>query len=552
MTLDELCSYLLPPDEHLHFDTLLFEDNHLTLMATMPAAKAVCPDCHQPSQRIHSGYPRTLADLPWATMPVELRLHVRRFFCDTPVCERTTFTERLPTVAPLYARTTTRLRHSQAATGLALGGSAGARQLARQFMPGSRSTVLRRVRSLPSPASPPPHVVGIDDWAWRKGHRYGTIVVDLERGCPIDVLKDRLADTVADWLRAHPEVQIVARDRAEAYASGLRQGAPEATQVADRFHLFQTLAATLEEVFSAHHRDLAALHEATRPEPVHLDADAVAVPMEPPVTSLKARQQIAHNRARRLATYEHVWALHRQGWSQRAIAAHLGCARLTVQRFLRAPTFPERQPRRSRRPTLLAPFTAYLLERWNAGCRNGAHLYRAIKAQGFRGQSTIVGDYVKRLRAAQWRLSPGHAAPQATTMVEAATPLTPRAATWLVIRREETLDAQERRQLVELQSQEGEVAEAIRLSQDLAALVRQRQPAQLDGWLERAATSAVQAFARWATSLRDDSAAVKAGVSLPWSTGPVEGQINRLKMLKRQMFGRANIDLVRLRVLYPT
>ena len=238
MTLDELCSHLLPPDEHLHFETLLFEDNHLTLRATMTAAKAVCPDCHQPSQRIHSGYPRTLADLPWATMPVELRLQVRRFFCDTPVCERTTFTERLPTVAPLYARTTTRLRHSQAATGLALGGSAGARQLARQCMPGSRSTVLRRVRSLPSPASPPPHVVGIDDWAWRKGHRYGTIVVDLERGCPIDVLEDRLADTVADWLRAHPEVQIVARDRAEAYASGIRQGAPEATQVADRFHLF--------------------------------------------------------------------------------------------------------------------------------------------------------------------------------------------------------------------------------------------------------------------------------------------------------------------------
>jgi transposase len=552
MTLDELCSHLLPPDEHLHFETLLLEDNHLTLRATLTPAKAVCPDCCQPSHRIHSRYCRTLADLPWALLPVALRVRVRRFFCDTSLCERLTFTERMPLVAPLYARTTTRLRDRQASTGLALGGAAGARQLARQSIPGSRNTVLRRVRRLPPPASPPPQIVGIDDWAWRKGHRYGTIVVDLERGCPIDVLEDRLAETVADWLRAHPEVQIVARDRAEAYASGIRQGAPEATQVADRFHLFQNLAATLEEVFSAHHRDLAALHAATRPAPVRLDADAVAVPIEPPRTSPKARQRIAHNRARRLATYEHVWALHRQGWSQRAIAAHLGCARLTVQRFLRVPTFPERQPRRSRRPTLLAPFTAYLLERWNAGCRNGAQLYREIKAQGFRGQSTIVGDYVRRMRAAQGRLSPGHTAPQATTMVAAATPLTPRAATWLVIRREETLDAQERRQLVELQSQEGEVAEAIRLSQDFAALVRQRQPAQLDGWLERAATSAVQAFARWANSLRDDYAAVKAGVSLPWSTGPVEGQINRLKMLKRQMFGRANIDLLRLRVLSPT
>jgi len=550
--LDELCSHLLPPDAHLHFETLLLEDNHLTLMAAMTAPKAICPDCYQPSHRMHSGYCRTLADLPWALMPVELRLHVRRFFCDTPLCERITFTERVPSVAPLYARTTTRLSHRQAETGLALGGSAGARQLARHAIPASRSTVLRRVRRLPPPASPPPHVVGIDDWAWRKGHRYGTIVVDLERGCPIDVLEDRLAETVADWFKAHPEVQVVARDRAEAYASGIRQGAPDAVQVADRFHLLSNLADALHEVFNAHSQDLVALHEATRPEPVHLDDDAVAVPMAPPVAGAKKRQQIASNRARRLATYEHVWALHRQGWSQRAIATHIGCARLTVQRFLRAPTFPERQPCRSRRPTLLAPFTAYLLERWNAGCRKGAQLYREIKAQGFRGQSTIVSDYVRRMRAAQRRLSPGHASQQATMIVEATTPLTPREATWLVMRREETLDAQERRQLAALQSQESEVAEAITLSQDFAALVRQRQPARLDSWLERAARSTVQALARLATSLRDDYAAVKAGVSLPWSTGPVEGQINRLKMLKRQMFGRANIDLLRLRVLSPT
>ncbi len=213
MTLDDLCTHLLPPDDHLHFETLILEDGHLTLVAAMTAAKAICPDCYQPCHRIHSGYSRTLADLPWALMPVELLLHVRRFFCDTPVCERTTFTERVPAVAPLYARTTTRLRHSHASTGLALGGSAGARQLARQSMPSSRSTVLRRVRRLPAPAYPPPHVVGIDDWAWRKGHRYGTIVVDLERGCPIDVLEDRLADTVAAWLKAHPEVTVVARER---------------------------------------------------------------------------------------------------------------------------------------------------------------------------------------------------------------------------------------------------------------------------------------------------------------------------------------------------
>ena len=301
MTLDDLCTRLLPPDDHLHFATLILEDHHITLVAAMTAPKAVCPDCHQPSHRIHSGYPRTLADLPWALMPVELLLHVRRFFCDTPVCGRTTFTERLPTVAPLYARTTTRLSHSQAYTGLALGGSAGARQLARQSMPGSRNTVLRRVRSLPAPAYPPPHVVGIDDWAWRKGHRYGTIVVDLERGCPIDVLEDRLADTVAAWLQAHPAVRVVARDRSGSYEAGIRQGAPEAVQVADRFHLLQNLAEALEAVFSAHHQDLAALNEAQSHERVEREDGSVAVLVPPPPPSPTAQERAEHSRARRVA-----------------------------------------------------------------------------------------------------------------------------------------------------------------------------------------------------------------------------------------------------------
>ena len=230
----------------------------------------------------------------------------------------------------------------------------------------------------------------------------------------------------------------------------------------------------------------------------------------------------------------------------------MGCARLTVQRFLRAPTFPERQPLHRRRSTLLPRFTAYVLERWHAGCRNGAPLLREIKAQGFRGQYSIVSAYVGRMRAAQRRVSSGDAAAHAAMMVEAAKPLTPRGATCLVLRREGPLDAEEKEPLAQLHAQEGEVAEAITLTQAFAVLVRPRPPAPLDAWLERAATSTVQVFARLASRRRDDYAAVQAGVTLPWRTGPVEGQSNRLKRLKRQMFGRANIDLLRLRVLYET
>jgi transposase len=551
ITLSELCAQLLPPHEHLTFKNLILHEQRIILVAAMMAPKAACPDCHQLAVRIHSDYQRKLADLPWATAPIDLRLTVRRFFCTTCTCSRQTFTERLPTVAPLYARTTTRLTDTQAQTGLALGGAAGARRLTRQGVPVSRSTVLRRVRRLAVAEGPPPHVVGIDEWAWRTGHRYGTIIVDLERGCPIDVLEDRLAETVAAWLQAHPEVEAVARDRAEAYGAGIRQGAPDATQVADRFHLFQNVAAALQEVFSAHHRDIEALHEAKHSESLRLDDGSMTVPVGPPVATSRAQQQIEHNRARRVAEYDQAHALRQQGWTIKAISTHLGRHHRTVKKYLRASTFPERPPRR-RRSSLLTPYKAYLLERWNAGCHSARELCREMQSQGFQGKYSIVADYVSRLRPAQGRIATHRKSGSATTIIEADKALTPREATWLVMRREAKLNDDAKQQLAELQTLAGEVAEAIALTRDFASLVRQRQPDQLDPWLERAAASCLQAFKSFAKGLKADDEAVKAGVTLPWSTGPVEGQINRLKMLKRQMYGRANIDLLRQRVLLPT
>jgi transposase len=237
ITLDDLCAHLLPPADPITFQSLIIEEPRLILMAALIAANATCPDCRQPSDRLHGHYRRTLADFPWATAPIERRFIVRRFRCWTCTCRRQTFTERLPTVAPLYARTTTRLATTQANTGWVLGGAAGARHLSRPGVPGRRNTLLRRVRSLRLPEGPAPAILGSDDWAWRQGHRSGPIIVALQRGCPIDLRDDRAAATVAAWLQAHPDVTIVARDRAEADASGVRQGAPDATQGADRFHL---------------------------------------------------------------------------------------------------------------------------------------------------------------------------------------------------------------------------------------------------------------------------------------------------------------------------
>jgi transposase len=243
--------------------------------------------------------------------------------------------------------------------------------------------------------------------------------------------------------------------------------------------------------------------------------------------------------------------LHRQGWTVAAIAQHVGISPRTVQRDLQTATFVERQRRSDRGRSLLNPYKAALLERWNAGCRTAAQLFRDLKLCGYTGSYALVAAYARRLRQAQG-LAPGQRRVRQTLPVVTESryqPLTPRRATWLVLRRQEQRTGKEAEQLARLRAQHVEVDEAITLAQDFATLVRQRQPSQLDPWLKRATTSTLEALRRFAKGLYEDYDAVKAGVTLPWSTGPVEGHINRLKMLKRQMFGRARLDLLSRRFL---
>ena len=523
----------------------------ITLRVQSTQTRAPCPLCATPARRLHSDYGRTLADLPWAQYRVCLQLRVRKWFCGNRRCRRRIFTERLPTVAAPWARRT--LRHAQRliALGMALGGKAG-EQLGHAWdVVVSRNTLLRMLRKQPTPSFPTPTVLGVDDFAFRKRHTDGTILVDLERRHPVALLPDRTAETVAQWLRAHPGVQIIARDRSTAYADGARQGAPAAIQVADRFHLFQNLREALDQVFSTHSQALDAVNALVHQQPVPLPNGALAVPVPPHAISLPVQQRAAERQARRQALHQQVWALHHQGWTAPAIAQHVGLGLRTVQRDLRSTTFAGRQRRSDLGDSVLNPYKPYLLERWNAGCSNAMRLFRDLRQRGYAGGYGVVAAYARRLRQAQG-LPPGHRRarqPLPAVAEPACQPLTPRRAPGLVLRRETQRTEAEAQQLTQLQAQSPAVAEAIDLAQDFAALVRQRQPAQLDPWLKRATTSAADAVRRFATGLYEDYEAVKAGVTLPWSSGPVEGHINRLKMLKRQMFGRARLDLLSHRFL---
>jgi transposase len=550
-TVRTFVTHLLPPTRSVRLTGMAIEPEYVLLQVTTTAPAANCPRCAVPSSTVHSRYQRRLADLPWGTRPVRLQLRVRKFVCRNASCPRRIFTERVPELAASYARKTCRLITTLQAIGVALGGQAGTRLTQRLGLPTSRDTLLRLIGRLPLPNIPPLSAIGVDDWAYRKRQHYGTIVVDLERRRPVVLLHDREAETLADWLREHPSVTIIARDRLKAYMDGARAGAPQATHVADRFHLLQNLAEALDQVFSTHGKALQAVSEGLSHTPVVQPDGQTVVPVPPSAPPPQAQTQAAQRRARRLARYEQVWALSRQGWSPRAIAQQLDMGRWTVVRYLQAPTFPERKGRSDTGKSILTPYKERLLKRWNAGCREALQLFRDLRRHGYTGSYPTVARYAQRLRQAQG-LQPrerrrGQTLPR---VVEAPyPPLTTRRATRLVLKRPEHRTEADSQLLAHLERQHHDVAEAIGLAQDFGAILRQRQADRFDDWLARAMASGVAALRRFATGLQADYEAVKASMMLPWSNGPVEGHINRLKMLKRSMFGRAKLDLLSRRFL---
>ena len=404
-------------------------------------------------------------------------------------------------------------------------------------MPVSGDTLLRLIRAVPIEPAPPARVIGIDDWAWRRGQRYGTIIVDLERNRPIDLLPDRQGDTVAAWLKAHPGTEIVARDRAGGYADGIRTGAPDAIQVSDRWHLLRNLNDAVARALDRHHRDLrAATAVVATSKALDAPASAPAAPELPSIPGPELSHPDRH--AIRRARFDEVMALHHRNWSIKRIARTLGLNLKTVRRWLRSgqlPTWDQRS-----RGSAVDVHAEYLRQRWNEGCHNAAQLWEEIRKRGFRGQLRTVQRWVRRLRDAEPSSSGTGRFERAWKMPSK------RRAAWLVVADPETLDAPEQRFVEALIATSSELGRIIELARAFSAMVRYQQAERLDCWLAAAKDTALAGFA---DGLVRDLAAIRAALSLPWSTGPVEGQISYLKTIKRTMSGRARFDLLRHRVL---
>ncbi len=583
-------SPFLPLPEGMLIDRVEQTDSQLTVTVISTRAEAACPGCGCPSEHVHSQYQRTVNDVPCGGRNVLLRLCVRKFFCLTATCQRKVFAERLPDLVQPWARVSNRLLEELKALGLSASAEVNERLAPRLGMKVKAPTLLRYLRTLPPPSDAPVRELGLDDFAIRRGDCYGTLLVNLQTHRPLDLLLDRTAEAVIPWLLKHPEIDVVSRDRASAYADAVNRALPHATQVADRYHLVQNLREHLQRVLDRKHTCLPKMADipltgvpASRtgslPTPPPREtlpasceaakaegADQPLLAQEPERPAMQdntegelssltyAERKKKISRDKRYARYEEVLALHQAGMGQRAITRELRISRKVVQRFVASPAFPERAEGsglRTSGKSKLDPYLPYLRQRWAAGAHNGSQLFREIKERGYAGSRALLGR-----RIAEWRteLPPKLRQGKPRKPRLAAKPgqrrLSSRRASFLMILPSERLTPVGRQQIEQICQASDELRTLYLLSQEFVTLLKERQAEALDGWLKRAKESHVSELGSFVNGIRRDYAAVRAAFSLAFSNGVVEGHVNRLKFLKRQMFGRAHLDLLRVKVLH--
>jgi transposase len=477
------------------------ETGKVLLKAISNSQSAMCPYCHTLSRKRHSVYLRKPQTLPFADTSVRLVLSVQRYICQNPNCGHPTFAERIPNLVDFYSRRTTLLDVLLKGIAFEISAEAVARIGEKLKIKVSADSILRLIRKTDRLPIPKVRILGVDDWASRKGQNYGTILVDLEKHQVIDLLPDRTQHTLRTWLERHPEIEIVSRDRSFEYKAAMDLGAPQATQVVDRWHLLHNLHEKLQEIIP---------HQLK-------NGKAEAREKEPP----------SHQRRKRY--FDLVHRLNTQGYSQRVIARALGISRGTVRKYLEIVEVPNWQPHRHP-PSRLDLYQEYLHMRWESGCRDITLLWKELQQQGYPGQRKSVAKYLKRFQKSSPLSS--HYSLASLFM-------------------KDRLQEREQRYLDSLLLDHPKLQEIYKLTQGFRTLISQKNPETLEDWVTETEHCGIKKLQNFAWGLRQDYPAVKAALAYEWSNGQVEGQVNRLKSIKHQMYGRANFDLLRLRVLGP-
>ncbi|MEH0549175.1 ISL3 family transposase [Streptomyces sp. B21-105] len=497
------------------------------LRTRVRAATGSCR-CGQSSARVHGRYARKLRDVAVGGLGVVIELCVRRFRCENPACTVVTFAEQITGLTTPHSRYTPLLRGLLTHIGLALAGRAGARLAAAAGIAVGKDTLLRLVRTLPEPETGEVEILGVDDFAFRKGRHYGTILIDMATHRPLHLYDGREGEDLAAWLQGHPEVKVICRDRSSGYGEGARAGAPQAEQVADRYHLWANLGQAVEKTVNAYRSRLAEPPPGREGNPDHLEAKPEVV--QPPkelkiVTRLREQHAAAHE----------LWE---QGMSKAAIGRKLELHQATVRKLVGARSADDVVAKSLQRAHIVDPYVGYLHRRWNEGVRNAAQLYREIQQLGYPGGELAVQRHLRRYRTGR-----GHA-----PAVGPKPPSVREVTSWIMTHPEH-LRGRDADELHRLRERDPELDRLTGHVRKFAAMMTGRHGDRLEDWIATVEQDNLAPLAGFAHNLRRDFDAVRNGLSLPHSSGAVEGNINRLKMLKRQMFGRASLDLLRKRVL---
>ncbi|UES60012.1 ISL3 family transposase (plasmid) [Roseibium aggregatum] len=506
----------LAPDGFSVDEVKVAEDSvQIQLRSRQPLGR--CPDCGRVSRRVQSRYVRRPADLPLSGRRVQLTIVARRFWCDAVLCGRRIFCEQFDVgVLARYGRRTQRLETIVHHLGLALGGRPAAAFANRLMMPVSNDTLLRVVRRRIADHSDELTVIGIDDFAFRRGQTYGTIVCDLERRRPVTLLPDRTLDTSRSWLAQHQSISIVARDRGGGYGEAIAKALPDAEQVADRWHLMENSSRAFLDAVGRSMRQI---------------RQAVGSNVVDPKLLTYAEKLQYEGYLRRQETNEAIRELSKMGTPIRQIVRQTGHSRKLVRDVLRG----QRLDVFRTRPSSLDSWLPWLNSRWDEGARNALALWREMREKGFSGQSGVVSQWAQRRRLAEKANQSGLArTPSARVIARLMT-----AARNDLAKSEAVLVAAIEMSVPDLVAARDAIG-------DFQSMIRSKTACRLDDWLETAKNSLVGSFAN---GVEKDIDAVRNAIISPWSNGQTEGQITRLKLIKRQMYGRAKLDLLQARLI---
>jgi transposase len=523
MSCAEVLSVLLPHLAGLAVEGFTEAGDRVFVRARVAAGHAPCPDCGVMSARRHDGYWRFLHDLPAWGRQVVIRLRVRVLKCVNEECPVKTFAEQVTGLTSAWARQTPLLAEALGAVGSVLAGRAGSALAGKLGMPASRWRMLRLVLGLPEEAlAAAPRALGIDDFAFKRGRTYGTVLIDMETGKIIGVLPGRETQTVKKWLEDHPGAAIICRDRGTGYGSACRQGAPDAIQVADRWHLLHNLGDAARKAVAA-----ALAGHQHQPE----QEGEAPLPAQPGSSRAAEIRQL-HAAVRRLLD---------GSATQAATARELGISKRTVIKYAAAATAAELIP--ARQPSAVDPYKDYLIRRWNEGARDARALAAEIRQLGYQASDQQVRRYLRPFRDL-----PG-TAPAPPAPLPAARDIT----RWIMTA-PANLTPEDAAALAAITAKIPRIAIITGLARSFADITTAlnatvTSPATgketLQTWLEAAENSGIPKLASFAAGIRQDYDAVRNGLSLPWNSGMVEGTVCKIKKIKRLVYGRASFTLLR-------